>query len=341
MPSPPDVFVAPSAAAGMPPALPVWLDVTEDRQRVRRFVEIDLGWQAIDAATARLIPPVVRLVDPGTQRRPDDPAIPTVMLLSPSDHPAAERWRQQADYRSERRRTVTSPALVAAADDRVVEVLVWPDERATLPQIVARLRSDGLAAAPGRTLTVGGAAGGVGTTTVVLALAGLAGWAGTTTMALVRGDVAVPNVRTVGSEATAATDLWARACRLPGVSNARVLAVDDPGRPADVTDVSIGLTVVDAGVDHEVDLLVVRRDRAGQAHASATTAGTIVVVDDGPLSFARCVHAAGPRRIVVVAWSTRVARAGVARRIPSGLSGVWLRPLADLIGMTGTARQVA
>lgn len=289
--------------------LPVWVDVTVDRDRVRRFIETDLGWQALDARTVGLIPPVVRLVDAGTDVGSVDGTIPTVLLAANREEAAGH----------------------AGA------VIIWPAERQRLPRIVGELRSRAASPHSGRVLHVGGTAGGVGTTTVALALAGIAGWQGLRALALVRGDVPVPGVRTAPLGAVGASDLYGRASPIPGVPPGRVLAVEGAGEVATLADSSVELAVVDDGVADQVDVLVARLDRVGLDSSQAAVAGSIVVVTQGPITLASFKRHIGDRRVTVVPWSARVARAGWAQRVPAGLPGSWLRPLAGLVG-PGTGR---
>jgi hypothetical protein len=199
--------------------------------------------------------------------------------------------------------------------------------RDQLPEVVdGLLRRPTWRAAGPRVLRVGGAAGGVGTTTVALALAGLLGWQGDGTLALVRPPAAVPALRVVPGEAVGAADLWARADELPAVPRGRVLGIVGGEVPVPA-DPRIVAAVIDAGVDDDVDVLVCRPDAAGLAGLAATTAAAVVLVGPGrrrPRTWCGRLAAAGGRRAVVgTGRPRRAARPG---------PGLAARPLAAAAG---------
>ena len=294
-------------------ALPVWVDVAHDDERVRRFVEIDLGWQPVDISGSRLVPPMVRLADPTTVRRHADSRLPTVVLIPP---------RQPGEV---------APAAMAGPHAADAEV-VWPDQRHTLASVVDRLLQQVMPAeARARIIRVGGTAGGVGTTTVALAMAGLAGWSGHRVLACVRGDVPVPDVIAIDGAAASAPELFARATQMPGVGDGRVAEIADGTAVAALSDPTVDVVVIDEGVDPQADVLVARPDRAGITQVTATPASSVVLVGSGPIGLKAFVAAMSPRPVIAVPWSPRVARAGCALRVPAGLPGSWLRLLAPLI----------
>lgn len=213
-------------------------------------------------------------------------------------------------------------------------VVAWPGDRDRLVDLVDERSGRRPDPRPG--LLVGGASGGVGTTTVALALAGLAAWRGAHVLALVHGDVPTRCGRAVeGSavdrEALAGPATWGAARPVAGLDRLRVLRTDGPVRSEPVDAGSADLVVRDGGVGSDADVLVLRRDAAGLSALVATTAGTVVCSDAGVARPRALRKAAGGRRIVVVDWSVRVARAGLARRVPAGLPGTWLRSLARVL----------
>lgn len=310
------------AAAG---ALPVAVDgpahlVTQ----VAAFVEGRLGWQVTDGDD---LPARVRLRGVTGARgggAVDDRRVlgPMIALVGPDDDPVA------------------AAALARDAD----AVVAWPADHDRLATAVAQALDDD-AARPGSrggpTLVVAGAAGGVGTTTVALALAGLAAWEGRAVLAVLSGAVPVPDVRTVPGTALAGHRGWAAAVRVPDLPDLRVIAVDRS--PAHVDAPAAAVVVVDRGVvgptsDHAAgddvppDVLVVRRDRAGCEAVASTPAGTVVVVDIGVRRSRDLAAAAAGRPLVTVPWSVRVARAHDAGRVPGSLPGSVvesLRPVHD------------
>jgi hypothetical protein len=318
---PPTSSPAPPAA---PPtgatALPVALDLGgRHAEAVRRWVEGVLGWQPVDHETADLVPAAIRLVDvDGAAAGASAPGLPSALLVGPDDPPAlaastATRWR---------------PDLV----------LAWPDDRDRLRELVeAVLAVPRASRAVGRVVRVGGAAGGVGTSTVALALAGLSAWSGLRALVAVGPSAPVGAAVAVPAAALSAPDLWQRASPLPGVPRARVVRVVDGQPLPDAAAADLEVAVLDAGVAADVEVLVCRADAAGLDAAHATTAAVVVVVGDGPASLAAVRRACGARRWLTLPHSARVARAGLHRRVPTALPGTWLRALQPL-APTVTAR---
>jgi hypothetical protein len=336
-PAGPPSAVAPAGppSAVAPAAVPVALELSgRHAASVRRWVEGVLGWQPVDDDPAGPVPPAIRLADHHPAGSPSAGAALPLLLIVDDDASAP-----------------SAAALVHATGPDAV--LPWPSGRDRLPEVVAALlRRPQRGGSGPRVLRVGGAAGGVGTTTVTLALAGLLGWQGHGTLALVRPPAAVPALHVVPGEAVGAVDLWARADELPAVPRGRVLGIAGGEVPAPA-DHRIAAAVIDAGVDDDVDVLVCRPDAAGLARLAATTAAAVVLVGAGPASPKDLVWAAGGRAGVAVPWSSRVARAGLHGRVPGSLPGRWLRRLAPLVSSardgswgampssTGTARSVA
>jgi len=339
-----------STAGGVPPAshvpaaLPVAVDLAAERaDAVRSWVEGVLGWQVVDGGDADPVPAVLLLLDhreplalgpsgPDGDRGAVEPLIaaspragagtgvPTVLLLPDGSDPV--------------RAAATAARLAPGA------VLGWPSERELLPAVASGLlelppRREG---APAR-LLVGGSAGGVGTTTVTLALAGLRAWSGTRTLAAVRG-LGAP-YRGVPAAALGGGDVWAAAERLPGIDALRALRLLDGGAVPEITDPNVEAVVVDLGPDPDGDVLVCRPDAAGLAALSVTTAAAIVLVGDGPVAGRALTSAAGGRPVLRVPWSARVARAGAVGRVPAGLPGSWVARLRPLLAGRGAARAAA
>jgi len=301
-----------------PQAVPVALALGERHVgTVRRWIEGTLGWQAVDDDLDGPVPPSVRIVDvEGAVRLldlGDRDRLPTLLIVEDDD----------------------AAALAADVARRLqpAGVCRWPDGRDALPDLVRNataLRARG--ASVGRVLRVGGVAGGVGTTTVVLALAGIAAWSGQRALAVVHGQSGVRAATPVPPEAVVAPDLWTRAAPLPGLTGARVVHTGAVGPRRSPTDRRIDLSVIDVGTDQEVDVVVCRPDRAAAEQLPVTMAGAVVVVGHGLLSPERLDELAGARRIVHVPTSVRVARAVLRGQVPAGLPGAWLdalRPVLD------------
>lgn len=301
----------PVAADALPAALPVAFDVRERLGlTLRRTVEGQLGWQPVDADTAALVPPAVRLVDV-TAAGPDP--VPTVLVVAPDDDPyeaaeAGHRLRPQA-------------------------IVTWPGDGPGLVAAVAAATAAPRSLGPAATVTrVGGAAGGTGTTTVALALAGLAAWRGRPTLIASRDRLLLPAAAPrVEPPALAAADLWARAAPVVGVPQARAVRTTSPPVDVAVADPRASVVVLDLGVADDVDVLVCRADAAGRDAIARTSAAAVVVVGEGPVPRRELVAVIGGRRRVEVPWSARAARAALVGRVPAALPGRLVHALAPLL----------
>ncbi len=311
--------------------------------QVSAWVESRLGWQVTDGGP---LPPVARLVAPGNGVAvTSGDAIPSIALVGPDDDPMAA-------------------ARLAAACDGVV---AWPAGHDDLPGVVARLVAAGPARRTGlvdverqpgsvgwqgagagagamrrhgdpggiEALVVGGATGGVGTTTVAVTLAAWHVWGshGGRAMAVVSGPAPVVDAGIVEREVLAGHRGWAASTPVPGVDGLRVVrsrgAMRRLSPPAGVA------TVVDVGVvspaDEEVDVLVVRRDAAGLAALRDSPCGSVAIADDGPVTRGRMLGVADGRRVVFVPWSIRVARAHALQRLPGSAPGRYARAVGALL----------
>jgi hypothetical protein len=297
-------------------ALPVRLCLRpETAEPVRRWVEGVLGWQVVDEGEGLLQARAV-LSDCASVPRVSD-ALPIVLVVTGEHHP--------------------SEVVAAAVARPPAATVAWPDDRDRLGDAVLAALSRPTSPQPGaRMLRVGGAAGGVGTSTVALALAGLSGWYGAQTLAVVGDTAPVAEARRIAPDAVGAARLWSQATVVPGVARTRVVRVSEPAAtPPVLTDPAVLAGVVDVGVGADVDVLVCRADHAGLAAAATTTAGAVVVVAGGPAPRRALDEACGARRQVHLPRSARVARAGLRGRVPAGLPGSWLRPLLPLVPRSG------
>lgn len=285
-------------------ALPVRLSLDARLQeQVMGFVEGPLGWQV---TRDQELPAALALV---AVEAPPVTDVPAVLLVRDDDPPdrAARRARD------------------------VAAVLRWPDERDRLEAVAGELlRRVGLSRSGTTTVRLGGAAGGVGTTTVALSLGGLLGWHGQPTLVVASGDVPLPEVPVVDPSALSAHRTWDAAVEVAGVPNLRVLATTVGSRaPAEVPDDVVVLR--DDGVSADVDVLVCARDRAGARALATTVAAAAVVVGRGAIPSATWARLTRARvRQVHLDWSARVGRAGVQQRVPASLPGRWLATLAPL-----------
>lgn len=293
--------------------LPVSIDLEGTLgQEVAAYVETEAGWQVVaDGGPPR---PVLALAD---RPRTGEPCV--VVVAGTPGH--AE----------------TRAALLAGA----LDVVGWPADCARLLEAPLRVRAAERPAGDAAALRVGGAAGGTGTSTVALALAGLLAWRGTRT--IVTGDDDLLGLcglapwRGPGSREVALLDpldarreVAALARPVAGVDGLAALggggaaAAQPDGWPADTVVVDVRA----AGRAY-ADVLVARPDAGLRAVAGAPV--PVVLVGEGPLD------ARGVRRVLErppLVWlpaSARVARAGVAGRVPSSLPGRWLAALDGVL----------
>lgn len=291
-------------------ALPVVLELGGPAGgRVRRHLEGELGWQPVEPDGP--VPPRVRIVDVPACDRLAAAVLPTWLVVTEHDAPDA--------------------AARAATRIRATEVVRWPPSEGAFAVAARGLRDE----RPGAELSelrVGASSGGVGCTTVALALGALAAWAGEPTTVVTHGVVPHPVGASVDPETLASPDVRRAARAVRGVPGLELLHVTAPA-----PDVPLHLggrgAVRDVGAtERVVDVLVVRRDAAGLAAAASTAAGTVLVADVGIVPAGAFRDAVGRRRIVLLPWSVRVARAAALGRVPASLPGRWLRQLAAAVG---------
>jgi hypothetical protein len=237
----------------------------------------------------------------------------------------------------------TAAQVRAALQAGAVEVVGWPSDREALlavPDALGRVRGPAVGAGP-RRLAVGGRAGGVGTSTVALALGGLLAWSGRRTLVVGDADLLV----------LCGADPWTG----PGAAELALLAPVDaaaelPGLARPVRGVP-GLAVLGGGAEGvgsvagwPVDAVVLDVRADGRAadlrcarpdvHLGREGDGApVLLVGDGPLDAAG-VRAAldGDAPIGRLPASARGARAGAAGRVPAGLPGSWLATLRAVVG---------
>ncbi len=299
---------------GATEALPVRLVLAGPHSvAVGRWVESVVGWQAVEPAASRLVPPVLALADvAGAGAAPVD--LPLVLLVAEDDEPRA----------------------AAAAATRSSAVLPWPTDRSELVEVAIAVSLAAPRPLETLELRVGGAAGGVGTTIVALALGGLVAWRGQPTLVLSHGAVPCPGGRSAVPEELSGVPLWDLAVPAPGIPSLRVLRLTAPVADEGLEAAPAALVVRDLGVDVSGDVLVVRRDRSGLDALTGSAAGVTVVSDMGGAPWRWLERAAGGRRLVRLPWSMRVAQAALAGRVPAGLPGSWLRALAPVLSGTRT-----
>lgn len=255
--------------------------------RVTAWVEHDLGWQVVDPGGS--LPPALVLTD-----RPCG-GLPWIAVTD--GVPADGRATAQ---------------LAAGAQD----VVGWPDDRDRIPMIAARVDLQREVVPRGLQLSVSGIAGGVGTSTVTLAIGGLLAWAGAAVLVVGGG----------GLRALAGTvqDHGAGHAPVAGVPQLSVA-----GHDVDIATVawSGDVVVSDAGTRVMPDTtVVVARADAGLRRARPLDV-PVIVVGDRPLGARDAERVLGRPAVAHLPWSLRVARAGLLGRVPSALPGRWLEEL--------------
>ncbi|MBW3577692.1 MAG: hypothetical protein KY462_08145 [Actinobacteria bacterium] len=280
-----------------------------------------MGWQPVDTAGGPLAPAVVVLTDVAAawQDGSLDASVatdgPPRILLVAAEDPAVR---------------------AAAAGTHAAVAVTWPDDRERIVEVAAALAGHRTTRST-RDLSIGGACGGVGTTTVTVALAALAAWSGRPALVLTHGAVPVPlPPPSPGVGDLQDLPVWQAATAVPGVAGLKALRLPAPAPGVDLDAGPAALVVRDRGADEDVDVLVARRDRPGLAALARASAAVAVVADTGPAGERALRAAAAGRRVVRVAWDPRVARAALGGRVPAGLPGAWLRALAPVL--SGGAR---
>lgn len=301
-------------------------------QEVARYVEVEAGWQVVSSGGPPA--PVLTLVDAPVPGRPCVVVVDGV--------PTAEQVRQ---------------GLFAGA----LDVLAWPADRARLLEAPLRLPApETLARTPGF-VRVAGVAGGVGTSTVtlalgallawsgrraavvgdqdLLALCGMAGWTGPGAAELAAlGGAAAGEFETVARQAPGVPDLWVLAghgAQLTGatgwpvdvvVADTRAqgpaLAGAEEQWPEDLAAPPLPEVGAAGGL-----VVVARPDAAVRWAAPVAGRSVVVLAGRGPLDAPSVRRWLGRAPDAVLPASARVARAGLRGRVPSALPGTWLAQL--------------
>lgn len=293
--------------------------------QVALWIERDLGWQVVDGGGP--LEPVIALSDRACGQLP--------WIAVTDGPPDGEQVR----------RHLTAGAL---------DVVAWPHDRLRIPLLAAQVEHGRDAADHRGRLTVVGAAGGVGTSTVALAIGGLLAWSGAAVLVSGCADL-LGLAGAAGAGGGPQRAIGGRAAAEPGLpdpASGRSHAVGGdtrgvvpnpsapslvPGVPrlsvvGDGVDVAtaawIGdIVVVDAGTALTVETTVVvsRPDRnLERARASGRP---VILVGDQPLGARDCRRLLGTSLLTHLPVSSRVARAGLQGHLPAALPGTWLREL--------------
>ncbi len=257
-------------------------------EQVIAWVERDLGWQVVDPGGS--LPPALALTDRACDGLP---------WIGVTDGPPSDD-------------RVTA-LLTAGAED----VVGWPDGRDRIPLVATRVDVHRRVAPRGTKLSVAGVAGGVGTSTIALAVGGLLAWAGA--VALVVGGE--PLLSLAGGTGEAAAGAHTPVAGVPRLSVA--------SRRVDAAAVawSGDVVVVDDGtrVTPATTMIVARAD--GGLRRARESDRPVVVIGDLPLAPRDAQRMLGRPALAHLPLSIRVARAGLHGRVPASLPGRWLQDL--------------
>lgn len=295
-------------------------------QEVTSYVEVEAGWQVV--AEAGPPPPALVLTAAPRAGRP------TVVIVEGA--PSPEQVRD---------------GLLGGA----LDVLGWPSDRDRLLDAPLRVRSDRRGAGPS-VLGVSGLAGGVGTSTVALAMGGLLAWSGKRTVVVGDEDLlrlcGAGGWRGPGAAELAALDAAGAGAELPGLlrpvpgvpgllvlggGGASVGAAAGWGVDAVVADLR-ALPPQDAGSPagraalRGASLLIGRPDGSLRSAAGAPADVGVLVAGKGPLDHAGVRRLLGRQPLGWLPESARVAQAGLRGRVPSSLPGSWLAVLRTASG---------
>ncbi|MFT5564428.1 MAG: hypothetical protein ACI970_001155 [Myxococcota bacterium] len=282
------------------------------REQVMRVVDGGLGWVVVEPGDAvlpaRMVVADVAAVMAGVVPE----GLARVLLVDANDTPGEAADAARGAH------AVVHGVPTAAAFASIVRGLA--DGRIELPWC-----------------TVAGAAGGVGATTIALALGGLRAWQHGPTMVVARGPAHTAGVPAVAGAQVASPAAWAAAAQAVGMPELRVVRLVGAPEAVRIGPVPV---VLDVGVapNAVADVLVARPDVAGVESVSAISTSVVVLIGRGPRSPADVRAAAGGRTVVEVASSHRVARACAAGRMPTDAPGAWLRPLTEVLAQLGGSR---
>lgn len=295
--------------------LPVALDLPDGlAAEVASFVETEAGWQVV-GTDGGLAPALAIASGP----RPGVPSV--VVVEGPAD---GEQVRA---------------ALLAGA----LDVIAWPQDRRRLLDAPLRVRATGRQAGGPAVFRVAGCAGGVGTSTVTLAVGGLLAWSGRPTLVVGGDDLLAlcglgpwtgPGAAELAAlaPADAAAEVAGLARAVPGVDRLTVLG--GGGGVAGTGGWPLAAVVADLRAPthlHGADLVCARADSRLRALGPLGGDVPVLVGESGPLDRAGVRRLLGRAPVGWVPWSVRVARAGVSGRVPSGLPGSWISTLRAVL----------
>jgi hypothetical protein len=283
-------------------------------EEVGAYVEVEAGWQVVGAGGA-LAPALELTATPRVGR-------PCVVVR--------EGTLQAEDVRA---------ALLGGA----LDVIAWPQDRARLLEAPLRVHPTRRTGPGPAVLRVAGCGGGVGTSTVALALGGLLAWSGRKTVVVGDEDLLRlcglgpwpgPSAHELGSRPAGDLEVAALARPLPGVDRLCVLggggaAVRSAaGWPVETVVVDLRAPCHLAGAD----LVCARPDSSLTVLSHQPSDLPVLVVGDGPLDQAAVRRRLGRPPVAWLPRSARVARAGLAGTVPSALPGSWLKALRTGLG---------
>lgn len=236
---------------------------------------------------------------------------------------------------------VPPDAVAQALRGGALDVVAWPDERERLLSAPLRVSRRAESTVTPALISIGGAAGGVGASTVALAIGGLAAWAGARTLVIGDDDLlllaGLAPWSGPGAVELAALEPQAAAAEAPG------LALAAPG--VDHLALLGGGAVISRFEQWPYDVVVADRRTPGSLGSTTLMVcgldtslrcaiqgeGRVLIRERGHVPLARARRALGSRLAGVLPESARVARAGLSGRVPSSLPGSWLAVLKEAV----------
>lgn len=285
-------------------------------QEVTAFVEVEAGWQVVSPGG-----PLTPALELAAVVRPGRPCVVIVEGKAGPDQ-------------------VRSALLGGALD-----VIAWPEDRGRLLEAPLRVHATRRNTSGPAVLRIAGCAGGVGTSTVALAVGGLLAWSDRTV--LVVGDDDLLRLCGLGpwsgpgaaelaqlDPADAASQVVTLARPVSGVDRLSVLGGGGTAMGG-TGEWPVEAVIVDLRTPRHLacaDLVCARPDAGLDVLRGQPADLPVLVIGDGPLDMAAVRRRLGRPPLAWLPSSTRVARAGVAGRVPSALPGTWLKTLRTALG---------
>ena len=219
-----------------------------------------------------------------------------------------------------------------------LDVIAWPQERERLLAAPLRVVRPQPAGTGPSVLHIAGAGGGVGASTVALAVGGIAAWAGARALVIGTDDLLAlagfgpwegPGAAQLAAldPTDAAGEVSAVVAPVAGVGGLSVVGGGGPGG-LNVTGWPFDVVVAEhrdtAALPSAPGGVLVVADRNTSLRAATAADAPVVLRDRGRVPLPQARRVLGHRLAGVLPESSRVARAGLSGRVPSSLPGSWI-----------------